>query len=151
MAIKIKLLNIDDLDILLGAGSDVFDNKTDPSLAKSYLERDDYYIAVALDNNKSSNNKVIGMASGFTYFHPDKPVEFFVNEVGVHDNYLRQGIGKLLTQIMFDCARDAGCTYCWLATETDNDAANALYRSLDGKESKINFFEYDLTQKNSNQ
>lgn len=141
MNIEIKTLGEKDLDILLSFGPDVFDNNIKPDLAKACLERDDYFIAVALEKNK-----VIGMASGFTYFHPDKPVEFYVSDVGVHDDYLRRGIAKRLMQALFECAREAGCNNCWLATETDNVAANGLYRSLDSKEQQMNYFEFDLSK-----
>ncbi|VAW17145.1 hypothetical protein MNBD_ALPHA11-1508 [hydrothermal vent metagenome] len=141
MNIQIKTLGEKDLDILLSSGPDVFDNNIKPDMAKAYLARDDYFIVVALDKDK-----VIGMASGFTYFHPDKAVEFFVNEAGVHDDYLRQGIAKRLMAALFESAREIGCTYCWLATETDNVAANGLYRSLNGKEQQMNYFEFDLSK-----
>lgn len=141
MNIKIKVLGVDDLDILLSSGPDVFDHAILPDMAKAYLERDDYFIVVALDGAK-----VVALASGFTYFHPDKPVEFFVNEAGTHDDYLRKGIAKLMMNELFDCARRAGCTFCWLGTETDNIAANSLYRSLGGKEQQMNYFEFDLSK-----
>ncbi len=137
--IEIKVLGAGDLNILLSSGPDVFDHAIMPDMAKAYLARDDYFIVVALDGKK-----VIGMASGFTYFHPDKREEFFVNEAGVHDDYLRRGIGKRLMAALFECGKKAGCTYCWLGTETNNEAANALYRSLAGKEQKMNYFEFDL-------
>jgi len=37
-----------------------------------------------------------------------------------------------------------GCSEAWLGTELDNTAANALYRSLGGKEQTIKYYEFDL-------
>lgn len=141
MAIQIRQLKADDLAILTSAGPDVFDHAVKPDLAAAFLARDDYFIIAALDGAK-----LVGMGSGFTYFHPDKPLEFFVNEVGVHDDYLRAGIATLMMHALFDCARAQGCTYAWLGTETDNIAANGLYLSLNGKMQQMNYFEFDLTK-----
>jgi aminoglycoside 6'-N-acetyltransferase I len=62
--------------------------------------------------------------------HPDKGPEFFVNEVGVGDAWLRQGIGKRLMRAILAEAKAAGCREAWLGTETDNAEALALYRSV---------------------
>ena len=140
-AVTIRLLDRTDLDVLLASGPEVFDNEIIPDLARAFLERQDYDIAAALDGDR-----LVGMATGFTYFHPDKPLEYYVNEVGVHDGYLRRGIAGQLMRTLFARARERGCTYCWLGTEEDNVAANALYESLGGKPQKMNFYEFDLSE-----
>lgn len=142
MAISYKILGPDDVDLLSRGTAEVFDHDVKPELAERFLNRDGYVIAVALEGDA-----IVGMASGFTYFHPDKDLEFYINECGTHDDYLRRGIASKLMNMLFDWARGEGCTYAWLGTETDNVAANALYRSLDGRGSKINFFEFDIGSK----
>jgi hypothetical protein len=37
---------------------------------------------------------VVGFASGVTYLHPDKPIELWINEVGVAKSHQGQGISK---------------------------------------------------------
>jgi ribosomal protein S18 acetylase RimI-like enzyme len=137
--IEIRVLGPGEENVLAKVAPGVFDEAIDPELARAYLGEPRYRIVVALDGDL-----VVGMATGYSYFHPDKAAEFYVNECGVDDAYLRQGIAKRLMQKLFDCAREAGCTYAWLGTETDNDAANALYRSLGGKGQEMNFYEFDL-------
>jgi ribosomal protein S18 acetylase RimI-like enzyme len=39
-----------------------------------------------------------------------------------------------LTERLLERANDRGCGAAWLATEADNAAARALYRSLAGRE-----------------
>lgn len=138
MSVEIKLLSTADLPLLLRADTDVFDNPIDPELARAYLEHPDYLIALALDRDR-----VVGMAGGLFYFFPDKPLEFFVNEVGVAASHHRQGIGKKLMARLLDAARARGVRYAWVGTETDNLPALALYRSLEGKEVEAIYFEFE--------
>jgi ribosomal protein S18 acetylase RimI-like enzyme len=62
--------------------------------------------------------------------HPDKPSELYVDELGTGSTRRRQGIGRTLLSAIFEWGREFGCEDAWLGTELDNDAANALYRSV---------------------
>lgn len=137
--ITVKLLGEDDLELLLSADTSVFDEPIRPDLAKAYLAHPDYLIALASDGSK-----VVGMATGLYYFHPDKPLEFFVNEVGVAESHQRQGIAKRLMTKLFDAARQRGVEYAWVGTERDNVAAKALYGALEGKGQAMAYYEFDL-------
>jgi aminoglycoside 6'-N-acetyltransferase I len=86
-------------------------------------------IAVAIDNGI-----VVGMASAFSYVHPDKPLQLFVNEVGVSKTHQRLGLGKKLVRLILERGQELGCTEAWVATEEENAPARALYSSLGGKE-----------------
>lgn len=141
MSVTIRLLDHDDLDILLRADETVFDHAIDPRLARAYLAHPDYLIALALDGDI-----VVGMTSGLFYFHPDKPLEFFVNEVGVAQSHQRRGIAKQLVQTVLGAAKTRGADYAWVGTERDNDAAKALYRSLGGKGQDMAYYEFNLSE-----
>jgi ribosomal protein S18 acetylase RimI-like enzyme len=139
--IQIRVLKAGDEKILDRVALGVFDGPVKPELAKAYLAEPRFHIVVALDGET-----VAGMATGIVYIHPDKQPEFFVNEVGTGDAYLRRGIATRLMAALFEEARKAGCNYAWLGTEEDNHAANALYRRLGGDEQKMNLFEFDLSR-----
>ncbi|WP_196260261.1 GNAT family N-acetyltransferase [Pelagibacterium limicola] len=141
MTIEIKLLGPGDIALLLRADTDVFDNPIDPALAKAYLEHPDYLIVLALEGDA-----VVGMASGLYYFHPDKPREFFVNEVGVADRAQRRGIGKAVTRALLEAARVRGADYAWVGTENDNLPAKALYEAIGGRGQGMAYYEFDLTR-----
>ena len=81
-----------------------------------------------------SQGEVVGFASGTVLMHPDKRRGFFVNEVSVHEDLRRQGIGRRLMTRIMDVARDRACGDIWVATEGDNAPARALYRALGGAE-----------------
>jgi ribosomal protein S18 acetylase RimI-like enzyme len=140
--IEIRKLASGDEAVLNKVAPNVFDEKVRPDLAKAFLAEPRYRIFVALDGDL-----VVGMATGFTHFHPDKPEEFFVNELGVDDAYLRQGIGTRLMQAILREARDMGCAEAWLGTEQTNGPALALYRKLmtgGDTEEAMSVFTYEL-------
>jgi ribosomal protein S18 acetylase RimI-like enzyme len=142
MSIEIRKLGAGDEAVLEKVASGVFDETVRPDLAKRFLATANYRMFVALDGDL-----VIGMATGFTHFHPDKPEEFFVNELGVDDAYLRRGIGMRLMRAILAEAKAMGCSDAWVGTERENAPALALYRKLmtaDDTEEAMSVFTYDL-------
>jgi ribosomal protein S18 acetylase RimI-like enzyme len=83
------------------------------------------------------------MATGIEVFHPDKAPQLFINEVGVAETHRRRGIATSLLAILFEAAKKRGCDCAWVGTELDNEAANALYRSIPGGESAQTFVLYE--------
>ncbi len=143
MAIEIRKLGIGDEAVLARVAPGVFDEPVRPDLAERFLATPAYRIFVALDGDL-----VVGMATGFTHFHPDKDEEFFVNELGVDDAYRRRGIGERLLRAILGEARAMGCEAAWLGTERDNEPALALYRKVmagDDTEEPMSIFTYDVT------
>ncbi len=127
--ITLRHLGPDDLDTLLGAETGLFDNPILPEQVGAFLSDSMHEIILACDGAE-----VVGMATGQIMLHPDKAPAFFIAEVGVRDAYQRRGIAKRLCDALMAIARDRGCEGIWLATETDNAPARALYRSLDARE-----------------
>jgi ribosomal protein S18 acetylase RimI-like enzyme len=142
MAIVIRKLVPGDEAMLGNVAPGVFDEPVRPDLAKRFLATPNYRLFVALDGDL-----VVGMATGFTHFHPDKDEEFFVNELGVDDDYRRQGIGQRLLEALLAEARAMGCSDAWLGTEHVNAPALALYRKImrgEDSEEPMSVFTYDL-------
>jgi len=145
MAIAIRLLQSGDAAVLANVAPGVFDEPVRPDLARRFLTTPSYRIFVALDGDL-----VVGMATGFTHFHPDKDEEFFVNELGVADDWRRQGIATRLMQAILAEARAMGCDVAWLGTEDDNIEALGLYRKLMGSTDQaesMQIFTYDVTKR----
>lgn len=110
---------------------DVFDHPVDSTLLHEFLINPTNALIVAM-----MDGQVIGMATGITYVHPDKPRTLFVNEVGVSGRYQRQGIGKQLVSAILEWGKSRGCVDAWVSTEVANDAARSLYRSTGGIEDR---------------
>lgn len=129
--ITLRLMGPDDLDDLLAVAPGLFDRSFLPDQAQAYLNDPSHLLVLAY-----SGQIAVGMASGQILLHPDKPPAFFVAEVGVREDWQRQGIAKRMCTRLMDAARDMGCKGIWLATEGDNLPAQALYRSLKGRETR---------------
>lgn len=90
-----------------------------------------------------ANESVVGMASGLEYFHPDKPPQFWINELGVTPAYRNRGVGRSLMRALLAEARGRGCTAAWLGTAEDNLAAQACFGALPGARRAERFFLYE--------
>ncbi|KQZ28272.1 GNAT family N-acetyltransferase [Duganella sp. Root1480D1] len=128
-SITIVLVEEHNADLLANVSQGVFDNEVDPDLTTQYLRDPRNLLVVAVHENQ-----VVGMASGLLYLHPDKPLQLFINEVGVSERYHRLGVGRRLIARLLQCAEGQGCTEAWVTTEEENTAARALYVSSAGKE-----------------
>ena len=129
--ITIRNLGPEDAHILERVREGTFSNPVDPARAWGFLATRVNETVVALDQGE-----VIGFASGTVLMHPDKPMQFFVQEVSVHQDYRLRGIATRLCERIFDLARDRGCEGIWLGTEAKNEPARALCRKLGACETK---------------
>lgn len=136
--ITIRHLGPEDAAVLDRARPGTFDNPVDPGLAYRFLAVGVNEMVVAV-----SEGDIIGFASGTALMHPDKPTAFFVNEIGVHEDFRRQGVGTRLLEEIIEVARARGCEGIWLGTEPDNEAALGLYRKVGGEEQAGVFFGWD--------
>ncbi len=109
--------------------SDIFDNSVDPEQFSAFLTDPGHEMVFA-----AIGTQIIGMASGNVMLHPDKQPAFFINEVGVNENFRRRGIATSLCELLMNVAREKGCHGIWLATESDNIEARGLYRRLNARE-----------------
>ena len=129
--ITLRRLGPENLAVLLGVEEGLFDNAIRPDQAEAFLNDPLHEMVLAFEGDT-----VVGMASGQVLLHPDKPPAFFVNEVGVRDDYLRQGIATELCKDLMQIARARGCEGIWLATEADNVPARALYTAMAARETE---------------
>lgn len=108
---------------------DVFDHPVQPGLLAEFLSSPSNVLVVA-----RWRDRVIGMATGLAYVHPDKARALFINEVGVSARHHRQGIGRRLVATLLAWGRRHGCVEAWVATGAGNTAARALYAASGGIE-----------------
>ena len=125
--IIVRRLSAGEERILENVADEVFDSPTNNLLSRKFLSETHNLLVVALDDDL-----VVGMGSGLFHYHPDKEAELWVNELGVSPLYHRKGIATAILTKMQAIAEESHCRGCWLLTEPDNEAANALYASLSG-------------------
>ena len=138
MSIRIAVIDPDNAHWLARRAPDVFDNDVDPGHLARFVADDRHILVVAV-----ADATVVGMATAVEYFHPDKPAQLWINEVGVSPDYQRQGIGRRLVARLLDIARDRGCVCAWVGTETTNLAARACYAAVPGGEDPQPFLLYE--------
>jgi len=139
MAISVRILGSDEAAVLDRVALDVFDFDVVDEYRAEFLADPRHHIAVAIDDGI-----VIGIASALHYLHPDKPNDFFINEVGVAPSHQRKGIGKKLLEALFEHARILNCKEAWVATEEENSIAQKLYSSLGATGERAVFYTYKL-------
>jgi ribosomal protein S18 acetylase RimI-like enzyme len=110
---------------LANVDPDVFDNAIVPEYLDAFLRDPRHLMFIAQDGAL-----VVGMISAVEYYHPDKPAQMWINEVGVAGNYRKQGIGRRLVQAVLADAAARGISYVWLGTDVDNKPAQACFQAV---------------------
>jgi ribosomal protein S18 acetylase RimI-like enzyme len=118
-------------ELLDRVDDDVFDFPVRARYLQAYLASPSNLLVVAVELDT-----VVGMATALTYTHPDKPLQMFVNEVGVSSGFRGKGIGRQLVEALLQRGRELGCHEAWVATEIGNTAARGLYAATGGKEDR---------------
>jgi ribosomal protein S18 acetylase RimI-like enzyme len=121
-AIDYCQIRLENANLLDQVAVDVFDEPIVPERLASYLENPANLLIVAV-----TEGMVIGQAAAVLHHHPDKPIELYIDEVGVTPEYQRQGVATRLMEEIVTLGKALGCEEVWLGTEIDNMAARALY------------------------
>jgi ribosomal protein S18 acetylase RimI-like enzyme len=79
---------------------------------------------------------IAGAALCYELPHPAGEDSLYVHELDTHPDFRRRGIATQLMNEVRRIAVERNLTEVWVGTETDNNAANALYRNLGPDESE---------------
>lgn len=109
--------------LVLGAAS-LFDDEPTEAWTAAFLAREGHHLLLAFEDGVA-----VGFVSAVETIHPDKGIELFLYELGVDEAYRRRGIARALLDGLTTIAVERGCRGMWVATEPDNVAALATYRS----------------------
>lgn len=127
MPIEVRVLGADEASVLENVADEVFDHAIDPRWTAEFFADPRHHLAVALDDSR-----VVAMASGVHYVHPDKAPELWVNEIGVAPSHQGQGIGRRVLAALLAHGAALGCREAWVLTSPTNEAAQRLYRAAGG-------------------
>lgn len=109
-------------------GNDIDDYETD-ALRHYLKQQDTLFLACYLQQGKTS--QLAGIASARLQHKPyDNEKWLYIDEVDTSVDFRQQGVGTALMRSLLAFATENDCEEVWLGTEIDNEAANALYRSL---------------------
>lgn len=138
---EIRVLKSGDSSVLDNVAPEVFDHAIKTDMTREFLEDPRHHLVVAIDEGR-----VVGMASGVDYVHPDKQREFWINEVGVASTHRGRGIARLIVERLLSVAGELGCVEAWVLTDRGNEAAMRLYATTGGEEAPNDqvMFTYDL-------
>jgi len=135
---KIITLEKNNAHLLNNIAQDVFDHKIDLNSLQSFLECPRHIMLLAIENDL-----VIGMVSAVEYFHPDKPSQLWINEIGVTPNQQNKQIGRQLIKQIIEQGKKRGCKYAWLGTDVDNFNAQRCFASLPNGDQPEKFLLYE--------
>lgn len=124
---QLDIIEVDNTNVecLLEVDADIFDGQIDPNRLAVYLKETNHMLLVA-----RYEGVVVAQVMAVIHRHPDKPTELYIDDLGVSDRLQRKGIATQLLRHLIGISTNRGCEEIWVATEPDNAAARALYRSL---------------------
>ena len=107
---------------------EAFDNAVNSEETRRFLDDERHHLLLGYVDDQPA-----GFVSAVEVFHPDKPSELFLNEIGVIDGARRRGVARALIEELKRVGRERGCVGIWVLTDEDNTAAMSLYRSTGGR------------------
>jgi aminoglycoside 6'-N-acetyltransferase I len=120
--IEIRQVSAENAGLLGKLAEEVFDEPIDPVRLARYVAAPGHLMLVALDGEL-----VVGQIMAVIHYHPDKPTELYIDELGIAPPWQRRGIGRRLLEAMLAMGRAQGCEEVWVGTEPGNEAARGLY------------------------
>lgn len=122
MTVEIRRMEPGDAAVLDQVAEDVFDDDIDLEKLAAYLATPLHLMVLAVDDGV-----VVGQTRGMIQRHPDKPTELYIDNLGVTPGRQREKIATRLLDELTAWGLENGCEGAWVATETDNEPARALY------------------------
>jgi ribosomal protein S18 acetylase RimI-like enzyme len=123
MNLELRWMTAGDVDIVEAAGY-LFDEDPEREWSEKFLRQSNHHLCIAYLDDEPA-----GFVSGVEITHPDKGTEMLMYELGVDEDFRRQGIGRALSTALRDLARQRGCTGVWVPIDDDNVPALTMYRS----------------------
>lgn len=140
MTIEIGRLGPGDAGLFDRVADGVFDHAIDRSRLAAYLAAPQHHFIAAL-----ASGEIVGQLAAVVHRHPDgRPIELYVDEVGVAPAFQRRGIARRMVDEAFALGRELGCEELWVATEPDNLPAKTLYETRGAAPETVTMYVYRL-------
>ncbi|EJC83294.1 acetyltransferase [Rhizobium leguminosarum bv. trifolii WSM2297] len=125
--------------LLENIAEEVFDEEISPQRLATYLELPGHLMILAV-----YGKQVIGQVAAYVHCHPDQASDVYIDNLGVAPAFQRRGVARRLVDDVFACGKTLGCHQVWIVTDTENDAARALYEGRGAAAEPIVMFSYKL-------
>lgn len=139
MPISIQQVTPGNADLLSRVDPDVFDHAIRPALLATYLADPLHAMFVAIDAGF-----VVGQVRGSVHLQPDRASDLYIDNLGTAPSHQRRGVASAMIGAMLDWGKAQGCTYAWVATETDNDGAKGFYAAQRFTHGEIAMFALEM-------
>ncbi len=140
MSFVIKRMQPGDEAIFDDVAPDVFDEDIVAARLRACLAEPSHLMVLALEAGT-----VVGQCRGMLHRNPDEPSQLYVDNLGVTPSHQRRGVARALMAELCGWGRERGCKGGWVATELDNDAANAFYAAIVPKSgTRMIYYEFEL-------
>lgn len=124
MTIEIRRLGPGDAALFDRVAESVFDHAIDAAGLAAYLASPGHHFIAAF-----ADGVMVGQLATVLHRHPDRrPIELYIDELGVAPSFQRRGIAARLLEAAFALGRELGCAEAWVGTEPDNLPARMLYQ-----------------------
>lgn len=117
-------------DALISQINPLFDEEWDLEQGEKFLSNPDNALFLAFVEGAAAGFLTAYRLQRFDY----KKVEVLLYEIGVEEEFQRQGIATKLIEAVKDWAAEVGAAELWVLTYSSNEAAMALYKSCGGEE-----------------
>lgn len=118
---------------------DVFDHPIDPRHLAAYVADPRHALFVAVENGV-----VVSHIRGNVHLQPDRAPDLYIDNLGTAPSHQRRGLASQLMDALIDWGEAQGCTYAWVATETDNEGAKGFYAAQRFMHDSIAMFALDF-------
>lgn len=139
MGISIVKVTAANAGVLGKVDPDVFDHEIDPARVAAYVADPLHALYVAVDGDL-----VVGQIRGSVHLQPDRAPDLYIDNLGTAPSHQRRGIAAAMIGALRDWGKAQGCTYAWVATETDNDGAKGFYAAQSFTHDTIAMFALEM-------
>jgi len=122
MAASIHHITATNTALLDRVDREVFDHPIDRHFLAAYIADPHHALFVAVENGT-----VVAHIRGNVHLQPDRAPDLYIDNLGTALAHQRRGIAARLMDALIAWGKSQGCTYAWVATETDNDGARGFY------------------------
>ncbi len=124
MTIEIRRLGPGDAAHFDRVAEGVFDRAVEAGRLAAYLAMPGHYFIAAF-----ADGEMVGQLAAVLHHHPDlRPIELYIDELGVAPAFQRRGIAGRLLETAVALGRELGCAAAWVGTEPHNLPAHMLYQ-----------------------